>query len=107
MLIEQYVAIIVPQPCETSPHLHRRNKDWCCKLISFSKINEKLMHKKLTIFRCILECTKYSRWYIIYNIYGYMYSNQLHINLTKSVYIHFRPNLNHSERQTCARTRID
>ena len=37
----------------------------------------------------------------------YMYSNQLHINLTKSVYMHFRPHLNQSERQTCARTRID
>ena len=35
-----------------------------------------------------------------------MYSNQLHINYKKSVYIHFRPHLNHSERQTCARTRI-
>ena len=40
-------------------------------------------------------------------LYGYMYSNQLHINLTKSVYMHFRPHLNQSERQTCARTRID
>ena len=37
-------------------------------------------------------------------IYGNMYSNKLHINLTKSVYMHFRPHLNHSERQTCART---
>ena len=35
-----------------------------------------------------------------------MYSNQLHINLKKSVYIHFRPHLNNNERQTCARTRI-
>ena len=40
-------------------------------------------------------------------LYGYMYSNQLHINLTKSVYMHFYPHLNTSERQTCAITRID
>ena len=40
-------------------------------------------------------------------LYGYMYSNQLHINLTKSVYMHFRLHLNQSERQSCARTRID
>ena len=40
-------------------------------------------------------------------LYGYMYSNQLHINLTKSVCMHFRPHLNQSERQTCDRTRID
>ena len=40
------------------------------------------------------------------NINDYMYSNQLHINFKKSVYIHFRPYLNHSERQTCARTKI-
>ena len=36
-----------------------------------------------------------------------MVSNQLHINMTKSLYIHFQPNLNQIERQTCARTRID
>ena len=36
----------------------------------------------------------------------YMYSNQLHINMKKSVYIHFRPYLNNTERQTCARTVI-
>ena len=40
-------------------------------------------------------------------LYGYMYSNQLHINLAKSVYMHFRPHFNKSYRQTCARTRID
>ena len=43
----------------------------------------------------------------LYGYIGYMYSNQLHINMTKSVYMHFRPHLNQSERQTCARTRID
>ena len=37
----------------------------------------------------------------------YMVSNQLHINLTKSVFMHFKPNFNQSERQTCARTRIE
>ena len=35
-----------------------------------------------------------------------MDSNQLHINIDKSVYIHFRPHFNNIERQTCARTRI-
>ena len=38
---------------------------------------------------------------VLNNIYDYMYCNQLHINFTKSVYIHFRPYLNHEERQTC------
>ena len=36
-----------------------------------------------------------------------LYSNQLHINLTKSVFIHFRPHLNSTERQTCARARVE
>ena len=31
---------------------------------------------------------------ILNNLNVYMYSNQLHINLTKSVFIHFRPHLN-------------
>ena len=35
-----------------------------------------------------------------------MFSNQLHINLEKSVYMHFRPHLNQTERLTCARSRI-
>ena len=43
---------------------------------------------------------------VLNNIFDYMYINQLHINLTKSVYIHFRPHFNLSERETCARTRI-
>ena len=36
-----------------------------------------------------------------------MYSNQLHINLTKSVFIHLRPHRNGTGRQTCARARIE
>ena len=36
-----------------------------------------------------------------------MYINQLHINLTKSVFIHFRPHRNSTERQTCARARVE
>ena len=36
-----------------------------------------------------------------------MYSNQLNINLTKSVFIHFRPQLNNTERQTCASARVE
>ena len=43
---------------------------------------------------------------VLNNIFDYMYINQLHINLTKSAYIHFHPHLNLSERETCARTRI-
>ena len=35
----------------------------------------------------------------------YMNENLLHINLDKSVHMHFRPNLNASESLTCARTR--
>ena len=35
----------------------------------------------------------------------YMFQNLLHINLDKSVYMHFRPNFNISERRTCARFR--
>ena len=44
---------------------------------------------------------------ILNNLNGYMYSNQLHINLTKSVFIHFRPHRNSTERQTCARDRVE
>ena len=43
---------------------------------------------------------------LLHNINNYMYCNQLHINLKISVCIHFRPYLNHTERQTCARTKI-
>ena len=43
---------------------------------------------------------------LLHNINNYMYYNQLHINLKESVYIHFRPYLNHTERQICARTKI-
>ena len=34
----------------------------------------------------------------------YMISNQLHINLSKCTYIHFKPNINIEERLSCART---
>ena len=34
----------------------------------------------------------------------YMLSNQLHINLSKCTYMHFRPDLNNEERQISART---
>ena len=36
-----------------------------------------------------------------------MNSNQLHINLTKSVFIHFRPHRNSTARQTCARAKVE
>ena len=42
---------------------------------------------------------------VLYQINTYMFQNLLHINLDKSVYMHFRPNFNISERLTCARTR--
>ena len=35
----------------------------------------------------------------------YMCSNQLHINISKSCYIHFKPNFANEERMTCARLR--
>ena len=35
----------------------------------------------------------------------YMVQNELHINISKSVYMHFRPNPNNDERLSCARTR--
>ena len=42
------------------------------------------------------------------NLNGFMYySNQLHINITKSVFIHFPPHCNGTERQTCARARVE
>ena len=34
----------------------------------------------------------------------YMISNQLHINLSKCTYIHFKPNIHIKERLSCART---
>ena len=42
---------------------------------------------------------------VLNKISTYMFQNLLHINLDKSVYMHFRPNLNISERLTCARSR--
>ena len=42
---------------------------------------------------------------VLNDVYTYMTINQLHINMEKSVHMHFRPNLSASERLTCARTR--
>ena len=39
------------------------------------------------------------------NVNDYITLNLLHINLDKSVYMHFRPSYNTNERLTCARTR--
>ena len=45
---------------------------------------------------------------VLNGIHEYMFSNQLHINLTKSVYMHLRPYFNQNvDRQTCARCRIE
>ena len=38
---------------------------------------------------------------------GYMYSDQLHTNLTKSVFNYFRPHRNSTDHQTCARARVE
>ena len=42
---------------------------------------------------------------VLGELYKYMTHNQLHINTSKSVYMHFRPHLNREERLSCARTR--
>ena len=43
--------------------------------------------------------------YVLEKVYNYMQKNQLHMNMNKSVFMHFRPNLNIVERLTCARVR--
>ena len=54
------------------------------------------------------EQEAYDKAQIVLNyVHQYMISNQLHINTTKSVYMHFRPKMNLIERQTCARARIE
>lgn len=53
------------------------------------------------------EVEAYSRANILMSqINDYMISNQLHINMSKCTYMHFRPGYNHDERQSCARARI-
>ena len=42
---------------------------------------------------------------VLKKVNNYMVLNLLHINLNKSVYMHFRPNYNIQERLTCARIR--
>ena len=42
---------------------------------------------------------------VVDEVYRYMFSNQLHINLSKCCYMHFRPRHNNEERRTCARVR--
>ena len=42
---------------------------------------------------------------VLDEVYKYLVRNQLHINKTKSVYMHFRPHLNREERLSCARNR--
>ena len=42
---------------------------------------------------------------VLHTINTYKFQNLLHINLDKSVYMHFRPLLNISERLTCARSK--
>ena len=53
------------------------------------------------------EVEAYSRANILMSqINDYMISNQLHINMSKCTYMHFRPGYNNEERQSCARTRM-
>ena len=40
-----------------------------------------------------------------YQVHEYMASNRRHINLMKSLYMYFKPHLNQTERQMCARTK--
>ena len=42
---------------------------------------------------------------VLDNVFKYMIKNQLHINMSKSVHMYFRPSLNFSDRLTCARVR--
>ena len=43
---------------------------------------------------------------VLNQVHEYMASNQLPINLTNSLYyMHFKPHLNQTERQNCARAR--
>ena len=42
---------------------------------------------------------------VLNNVSEYMIKNQLHINMSKSVHMHFKPSINFSDRLTCARVR--
>ena len=42
---------------------------------------------------------------VLDEVQNYLLKDQLHINKSKSVYMHFRPRLNREERLSCARTR--
>ena len=48
----------------------------------------------------------YTRANIVVNeLYEYLIANELHINIGKSVHMHFHPHLSNDARKTCARTR--
>ena len=53
----------------------------------------------------IVSLVKTSKHNVLNKVNNYMVLNLLHINLSKSVYMHFRPNYNIQERLTCARIR--
>ena len=42
---------------------------------------------------------------VVNDLYSYLIANELHINIGKSVHMHFHPRLSNDARQTCARTR--
>ena len=41
---------------------------------------------------------------VMESVHLYLLSNQLHINISKCVFMYFRPNINNKDRLTCART---
>ena len=42
---------------------------------------------------------------VLDNVYKYMIKNKLHINISKSIHMHFKPSLRFSDRLTCPRVR--
>ena len=42
---------------------------------------------------------------LVHELYEYLVANELHINIGKSVHMHFHPHLSNIARETCARTR--
>ena len=52
------------------------------------------------------EDTYYMANKVLQSVSIYMKVNQLHINVSKCAYMYFRPNLNSTERSTCARSKI-
>ena len=58
-----------------------------------------------TMHKSAWQTKIYENANVLNKVNNYMQLNLLHINLSKSVYMHFRPNYNIQERLTCARIR--